>query len=278
MDKVLIRQLSIETVIGIYEWEKQIHQTLLVDLDMAWDNSAAAAADDYQHALCYETVSKRLTQLITEKPIELIETVAEMIAFRNAITPTELGDFLLEAFNEVSVPVQNAPSKIRRATTQLLEMVSKSFYTETKTFKSNVKHSMVFHTNQLIQSSRKLHAKTDLSIDRNRERINYLQKDLLHNQKRFIQDKNLYLDDASQFLSQNSIQFIEEQSKTIEQLKRSIQLLDPKNVLKRGYSIARLNGKTISESNVPKENDELEIESFEYRLTTKVSRISTIKK
>lgn len=80
MDKVLIRQLSIETVIGIYEWEKQIHQTLLVDLDMAWDNSAAAAADNYQHALCYETVSKRLTQLITEKPIELIETVAEMIA------------------------------------------------------------------------------------------------------------------------------------------------------------------------------------------------------
>jgi 7,8-dihydroneopterin aldolase/epimerase/oxygenase len=80
MDKVLIRQLSIETVIGIYEWEKQIHQTLVVDLDMAWDNRAAAEADDYQYALCYETVSKRLTGLITEKPIELIETVAEMIA------------------------------------------------------------------------------------------------------------------------------------------------------------------------------------------------------
>ncbi|WP_445946643.1 dihydroneopterin aldolase [Shewanella sp.] len=80
MDKVLIRQLSIETVIGIYEWEKQIHQTLVVDLDMAWDNRAAAAGDDYQYALCYETVSKRITSLITEKPIELIETVAEMIA------------------------------------------------------------------------------------------------------------------------------------------------------------------------------------------------------
>lgn len=80
MDKVLIRQLSIETVIGIYEWEKQIHQTLLIDLDMAWDNRLAAAGDDYQHALCYETVSKRLSGLVTEKPIELIETVAEMIA------------------------------------------------------------------------------------------------------------------------------------------------------------------------------------------------------
>ncbi len=80
MDRVLIRQLKIETVIGIYEWEKQIHQNLLIDLDMAWDNRPAADSDDYQHALCYETVSNRLTALITENPIELIETVAEMVA------------------------------------------------------------------------------------------------------------------------------------------------------------------------------------------------------
>ncbi|WP_040572042.1 dihydroneopterin aldolase [Shewanella benthica] len=80
MDRVLIRQLKIDTVIGIYEWEKKIHQTLLIDLDMAWDNKPAADSDDYQYALCYETVSNRLTALITEKPIELIETIAEMIA------------------------------------------------------------------------------------------------------------------------------------------------------------------------------------------------------
>ena len=80
MDKVLISQLSVATVIGIYAWEQQIHQTLLIDLEMAWDNRPAADSDDYQHALCYETVSNRLTALITENPIELIETVAERCA------------------------------------------------------------------------------------------------------------------------------------------------------------------------------------------------------
>lgn len=80
MDKVLIRQLRIDTVIGVYEWEKNIQQSLFLDLDMAWDNRPAAATDDYQYALCYETVSNRLTQLVTEKPIELIETVAERVA------------------------------------------------------------------------------------------------------------------------------------------------------------------------------------------------------
>ena len=81
MDKVLIRQLAIETIIGIYEWGKKLHQTLLIDLDMAWDNRLAAASDSYENALCYETVSNRLTALITENAIELIETVAEMIAY-----------------------------------------------------------------------------------------------------------------------------------------------------------------------------------------------------
>ncbi|BDM63580.1 7,8-dihydroneopterin aldolase [Shewanella sp. NFH-SH190041] len=80
MDKVLIRGLRIDTVIGIYEWEKQIHQTLEIDLDMGWDNRLPAANDDYRHALCYETVSKRLTALVQAQPIELIETVAEQIA------------------------------------------------------------------------------------------------------------------------------------------------------------------------------------------------------
>ncbi|MFQ6372124.1 dihydroneopterin aldolase [Shewanella sp. YIC-542] len=80
MDKVLIHGLQIDTVIGIYDWEKQQHQRLLLDLEMAWDNRAAAEYDDYGKALCYESVSKRLTQLITAAPIELIETVAERCA------------------------------------------------------------------------------------------------------------------------------------------------------------------------------------------------------
>ncbi|ABM25871.1 MULTISPECIES: dihydroneopterin aldolase [Shewanella] len=94
MDKVLIRQLRVDTVIGVYDWEKTIQQSLFLDLDMAWDNKPAAASDDYQFALCYETVSTRITQLITERPIELIETVAERVA-----------DCLISEFNVVWVKV-----------------------------------------------------------------------------------------------------------------------------------------------------------------------------
>jgi len=80
MDIVFIKQLKVETTIGAYEWEKTIKQTLLLDLEMAWDNRAPAAQDDLTKALDYASVSQRITSWLELQQIELIETVAEQIA------------------------------------------------------------------------------------------------------------------------------------------------------------------------------------------------------
>ncbi|MGB0894736.1 MAG: dihydroneopterin aldolase [Parashewanella sp.] len=105
MDTVIIQQLKVDTVIGVYEWEKQIKQSLYIDLEIDWDIRQAAASDDYQYALCYETVSNRIVELIQQKPIELIETVAEMVT--NCI----LSEF---GANKVSVTV-NKPDAVKLA-------------------------------------------------------------------------------------------------------------------------------------------------------------------
>ncbi|WP_133407735.1 dihydroneopterin aldolase [Parashewanella tropica] len=103
MDKVLIKQLKVDTVIGVYDWEKQINQSLYLDLEMQWNIAQAAQNDDYKHALCYETVSNRLIELITEKPIELIETVAQLVA-----------DCLMSEFNVPWVKVTvNKPGAVK---------------------------------------------------------------------------------------------------------------------------------------------------------------------
>ncbi|MDP2560741.1 dihydroneopterin aldolase [Psychrobium sp. 1_MG-2023] len=80
MDLVFIKQLTVETTIGAYDWEKTIKQTLLLDIEMAWDNTAPAEHDDLTKALDYATVSQRLTTWLSEQKIELIETVAERVA------------------------------------------------------------------------------------------------------------------------------------------------------------------------------------------------------
>lgn len=80
MDIVFIKQLQINTVIGVYEWEKNIQQRLLVDLELSTDIRLAAANDDIRQALDYAVISQRVQQFVTAQPIELIETVAEKVA------------------------------------------------------------------------------------------------------------------------------------------------------------------------------------------------------
>lgn len=80
MDIVYIRELEIDTVIGIYDWERQIRQTVSLDLDLATDIRPAAASEDIERALDYKAVSKRLIAYVEESEFLLIETLAERIA------------------------------------------------------------------------------------------------------------------------------------------------------------------------------------------------------
>ena len=80
MDIVFIKQLQVDTVIGVYDWEKSIQQRLLLDLALTADQRNAAARDDISLTLDYAVIAEKVTALITAEPIELIETVAEKVA------------------------------------------------------------------------------------------------------------------------------------------------------------------------------------------------------
>ena len=80
LDIVYIRDLRIETIIGIYDWERQVRQTVSIDLEMASDIRKAAETDDIQYALNYKAVSKRLIAYVENRNALLVETLAEEIA------------------------------------------------------------------------------------------------------------------------------------------------------------------------------------------------------
>lgn len=79
MDIVFIRDLQVETVIGIYDWERKIRQTISLDIDMATDIQKAATTDNIDDTLSYKTVAKRLIAFIEESEYELVEALAEKI-------------------------------------------------------------------------------------------------------------------------------------------------------------------------------------------------------
>ena len=80
MDIVYIRDLRIETIIGIYDWEREVKQTISLDLEMAHDISKAAEMCDIQFGLNYKSIAKRLIKFIEQSEFLLVERMAEEIA------------------------------------------------------------------------------------------------------------------------------------------------------------------------------------------------------
>jgi dihydroneopterin aldolase len=79
-DIVFIEDLRIQTVIGVFDWEREITQTVSLDLQMAFDISHAAKSDDIADTLDYKAVSKRLIQFVEASEFQLVEALAEECA------------------------------------------------------------------------------------------------------------------------------------------------------------------------------------------------------
>ena len=80
MDKIFIRALKTEAIIGIYDWERQVKQTVLLDIDFSADIRKAALTDSVQDTLNYKRVAKRVLAFVEASQFHLVETLAEHIA------------------------------------------------------------------------------------------------------------------------------------------------------------------------------------------------------
>ncbi len=80
MDTVFISELQITTVIGVHAWEREVRQTLSLDLEMAADIGTPARSDSVQDALDYQAVAERIATLVESSDYQLLESLAERVA------------------------------------------------------------------------------------------------------------------------------------------------------------------------------------------------------
>lgn len=81
-DTIFLHDLRVETVVGIWEWERRIRQQVSIDLEIGADIRRAAAADRIEATLNYKAVAKRVQQFVGESSYQLVETLAQKIAER----------------------------------------------------------------------------------------------------------------------------------------------------------------------------------------------------
>lgn len=104
-DTIFLTDLKIETIVGIWEWERKIRQTVSIDLEMGANIRRAAASDNIEDTLNYKKVAKRVQQFVADSAFQLVETMAEKIA-----------EIVLAEFDVPWVQVRvNKPGAIRGA-------------------------------------------------------------------------------------------------------------------------------------------------------------------
>ncbi len=80
MDKIFIHALKTEAIIGIFDWERQVKQTVIVDIEIGADIAKAALSDSIEDTLNYKRIAKRVLAFVEASKFHLVETLAEHIA------------------------------------------------------------------------------------------------------------------------------------------------------------------------------------------------------
>ena len=80
MDIIFLHGIEANCVVGVWEWEKQITQKIIVDIDVSADIAASAASDELQDTLNYKAVAESVINMLEKSRFQLIETMVEEVA------------------------------------------------------------------------------------------------------------------------------------------------------------------------------------------------------
>ena len=190
---------------------------------------------------CYDDYS--LSHKVATFPLPIIsgighstnESVTDMVSYANKITPTEVAYFLIQQFHNFAIQVEDAQDKIIR-------------YVETLFTREKYQIEQIEH-NYLLLATR--------SLTHKKHQIEQLEQSCKLSATHLLSQEKSVIENLHKMMQLSSKQMLTIQNKELENLEEKIRLLHPHNVLKRGYSITRLNGKAVREASEAKDGDEL---------------------
>lgn len=201
---------------------------------------------------CYNNI--KLARAIALFPIPVItgighstnETVAELISHKTAITPTELADFLLQKFHNFSVPVVNAQQSIARYSQAIINNQKVLFDKTVNQFRTDTRNFISTHNYQINNKLKSIQQQTLFLVHRHNELQNQTKVRLTKSSNISLILQRQHIIKLTDQLSKSAKDTLNRCAINIQNRTQLINLLDPQNVLKRGFSITLLNGKSIN--------------------------------
>lgn len=200
---------------------------------------------------CYNNYE--LAKAITLFPLPVItgighvtnETVCEMIAHTNAITPTKLAEFLLQKFHNFSVPIQKAKEKIADKSRRSLKEAHTQLESELKLFRSLTFNVLNTNENRIKNATYAMQQQSRFIVKNNREKLNAVQAKTGIATKFNLNQLNGAVLQLQEKLELQPLLYLKNSELALENIEKNIQIMDPINVLKRGFSITYSNGKAV---------------------------------
>jgi exodeoxyribonuclease VII large subunit len=191
------------------------------------------------------------------------ETVAELVAFENAITPTKLAEFLIQKFHNFSVPVKEAQRSIVDNATRLTREVGSQFTSELKLLRSAVRNAVTSHKGVLRSQAATLLQQTRFLVAREKTSIALIPLNLKKNSARMWTLKHQEIAVISSQLDKELALKLTAEGKALWSIEQGVNNLSPQAVLKRGFSITKRNGKSIKSAREIAAGETIETQLFE---------------
>lgn len=205
------------------------------------------------------------------------ETVCEMVSFHNAITPTELADYFIQKFHNFSIPLTKAEEKIIETANKIITDEKNKFTNTLKIFKTST-NSLIINNRSFIQRNAEIIITQSNFTLRNKkdelcQAYNLIKKstsDIFVNEKNKIYHLyRIFSKDISNIIYLNNLK--------LNTLDKNIEILNPENVLKRGYSITLFNGKALKSTDKIIINDKITTLVADGEIISTVEKINILK-
>lgn len=174
------------------------------------------------------------------------ETVTEMVAFKNAITPTELADFLIQKFHAFSAPVQKAQEVLISRTKRLILDERQRLRHTVKFFRSVAGNLLIHSHHEMRANERDLFKHANIKILQQQQQHASLIHKLQNLSLGFCKKEHHEVMQHASIIQKSVRSFLKHEHVAVANISKTIDNLHPANVLKRGYSITRINGKAVS--------------------------------
>lgn len=174
--------------------------------------------------------------------------VAEMIAYRNAITPTKLAEFLIQTFREFDQEIRFGQQVTRTKAMDVLFNANQQLDALLRLFKQISKHSAGISKQFLVDLTKSLEYNSQRCVTKNQNQLKNIVVQISHNAKFDIKEGFNIINQYQEKLKFRSSNLLNSTSRNIVELEKNLDLLDPIHVMKRGFSITRHNGKAITSS------------------------------